>query len=84
MLVMFTLVWTIVLNALQLLNLTSKSSVIPFLAFFVLRNTRVHIYTMNGHDVSSNIKAPVNQTLSILPTLCIPNIHPDNGYIRLG
>ena len=79
----FTLVWTIALNELQSLNLTIKSSIILFLAVFALRNTRVHVCTINGHNVYSNVEAPIDQTLSILPTLCIPNIHPDEGHIRL-
>ena len=72
--VMFTLVWTIILNVLQFLNLTSKNSMIPFPAVFALGGTRIHVCIMNGHNISSNIEAPVNQILSFLPTLGTLNI----------
>ena len=82
--VMFTLVWTIILNVLQFLNLTSKSNMTLFLAVFALGSTRIHVCIMNGHNIASNIEALVNQILSFLYTLGIPNIYLNNSYIRLG
>ena len=82
--VIFTLVWTIVLNVLQFLNLMCKSSIIPFPAVFALEGTRNHVCIMNGHNIASNIEASVNQILSFLYTLGIPNIYLNDSYIRLG
>jgi len=45
-----------------------------FPAVFALRNTRVHICTINGYNIASNVKASVK----------VPNIYLDNGHIRLG
>ena len=81
---MFTLVWTIILNVLQFLNLTSKSNMTLFLAVFALGSTRIYVCIMNGHNIASNIEALVNQILSFLYTLGIPNIYLNNSYIRLG
>ena len=82
--VMFTLVWTIVLNVLQFLNLISKSGMTPFSAVFALGGTNIHVCIMNGQNIASNIEAPVNQILSFLYTLGIPNIYLNDSYIRLG
>jgi len=48
----------------------------------VLEDFRVHVGSINGHDVVAHIKAPVNEYLSVTSTLHIPYINPDNHHIR--
>jgi len=53
---MFTLVRPIALDIPQTLDSTRENSVFPLPAIFVLRDTWIHICTMNGHNIASNIE----------------------------
>jgi len=37
---------------------------------------------MNGHDVPTNIEAPVDKHFGIAATLYVPYIYPDNSHAR--
>ena len=69
-------------DALGTLDSTGSSYITPLPAVFTLRNVWVHIYSMNHCDKDSNIEVSVNQFSSIRITLDIPDIEPDNRYVR--
>jgi len=48
----------------------------PLPAIFALGNARVHVR-------STNIEAPVNKQFSVMTTLYVPYIYPDNGHVGL-
>jgi len=50
---------------------------------FTLRNARVCISHSNCRNIPSNIETLINKAFSLDSTLCIPNVNPHNGYIRL-
>ena len=50
---------------------------------FTLRNARVHINHSNHHNIPSNIETSINKAFSLDSTLCVPNVNPHNGHIRL-
>ena len=50
-------------------------------AVLVLGHTQIHISTTNSSNVSSKVKAPVNQALSFLPTLEVPDVYPYDQYV---
>ena len=56
----------------------------PFPVIFTLRYARVHIGSSNGSNIPSNIKALIDKTFDLAPTLNIPNVNPNNRHIQLG
>ena len=56
----------------------------PLPAVFALGDTRVHICSMNGSNVASNIEVSIDQSFNIITTLSIPNIYLDNHHIGFG
>jgi len=66
----------VALDALGSLNIAGQSCVFPLPAILALRNTRIHIGTLNGSDVLSNIEASVDETFSLTSTLDIPDVKP--------
>ena len=65
------------------LNSARESQITPFSTVFTLRNTRVHISYSNCCNIPSDIETPINKAFSLDSTLCIPNVDPHNGHIRL-
>jgi len=57
---MFTLVKSIALDAFCFLDSVYKNSVFPLPAISALKNTWVYVYSINGNDVSSDIKTPIS------------------------
>ena len=55
----FTFVWPIAFNTLLPLNFASKSTVFLLPAIFVLKDTQIHVCTMDSDNVSSYVKTPV-------------------------
>jgi len=49
---------------------------------FALEDVRVHICSTDSGNVSSNIETSVDKHFCILTTLRVPNIYPDNCYVR--
>jgi len=76
-------VWTVALDAFSSLNATRKGGVSPLPAILALGNSRIHIRTSNCDDVIAHIEAPVNEKFSVFSTLNIPDVNPNNGYIKL-
>ena len=55
---------------------------ISFSAVFALGNAGVHICSPNCSDIVANIKAPIDKHFSVKSTLDIPNINPNDSYVR--
>ena len=53
-----------------------------FPVVFTLENFWVHVSSMNGSNVASDIEASINQHLGIRTALEIPDIYLNNDYIR--
>jgi len=66
------------------LNSAWESRVSLFPVVFTLQNSRVHVSSSNCCNILSNIEATVDEALSSATTLDIPNIDPDNWYVRFG
>jgi len=56
----------------------------PFPAVLALGNSWVHVCSLDGSNVLSYVKAPVDEHLGIGPALDIPYIDPYNGHVRFG
>ena len=50
---------------------------------FTLRDTRTHISILNGSNILSNIEAVVNNSLDFGTTLWIPDVDPNDSWIRV-
>ena len=79
--VMFCFVWPIAFDTFGSLNMAQISRMSPFPAVFALGNTRIHVCSTNRGDVFAYIEASVDQEFSVLPTLHVPNINPNDSHI---
>ena len=79
----FYLVRAIALDILRALDSIGYCYMFSSLTIFALRDIRVHVSFSNGSNKLLYIKTPVNKTFGLTPTLNIPNINPDNQYVRL-
>jgi len=50
--------------------------VTPPPAVLALGHIQIHVNTANSGDISSKVKAPVNEILSFLPTLEVLDVYP--------
>jgi len=57
--------------------------VAPFPAIFALGNSGIHICSSNRSNVVIHIEAPIDKQFSIMTTLYIPYIYPDDGHVGL-
>ena len=64
--------------------MTYASHVPPFPTILTLQDIWVHVDTMNHSDRASYIEASVDDFLGIGLILCVPNVNPNYGHIRLG
>ena len=83
LMMVFRLVRAIALDVLGALNTAWHGSMSPSPTILVLRDIWVHIGSLNSSNKSSYIKAPINKTFSLTTTLNVPDINPNNYYIRL-
>jgi len=79
---MLRFVWPIAFDVFSSLNSAQKRGVTPFPAIFALGDSRIHICSSNCSDIVAYIKAPVDEKFSVLATLNIPYIDPNNGHVR--
>ena len=79
--VVFGFVWAVAFYALCSLNFAGKDGVFPLLVILTLEYPWVHVYPSNHSNVSSNIEVSIDKTLSLAPTLNVPNVYSDNGHI---
>ena len=63
------------------LDSTWKGCMTPPAVVLALEHTQIHVSTANSGNVSSKVKAPVNETLSFLPTLEVPDVYPNNQHV---
>ena len=82
--IMNGLVRAITFDTLHPLNSAHTWCMIPFPTFFTLWYSWVHISTINCGNKASNIEPPINEALYFYAALSIPNVDPDNGYVRFG
>jgi len=75
LMVVLSLVRAIALDIFGSLDITGQSHMSLSPAVLALRDTRIHIGSLNYHDKPPYIKAPVNKTLGLTATLNIPNIN---------
>ena len=64
------------------MHTTYKSSVSLFLVVLALEDIRIYICTLDSCDMTSNIKASIDEILGFGTTLRIPNVDLDNSYVR--
>jgi len=50
----------------------------PLPAVFALGDSQVHVRSSYGGDIPADVKAPVDEALSFVIALMIPNVDPDN------
>ena len=81
--VIFWLVRSVILYAFWALNSARESRITLLPTVFILRNARVCISYSNHHNIPSNIKTSINMVFSLDSALCVPNVDPHNGHIRL-
>ena len=81
--VIFWLVRSVTLYAFWALSSARESRMTPLPTVFTLRNARVHISHSNCRNIPSDIETLINKAFSLDSTLCIPNVDPHNGHIRL-
>ena len=62
--IVFNFMRSTILNILKALTLISESCVFSLLIVFVLRNTRIYIYTSNDSNIAYYIKESVNEYFS--------------------
>lgn len=55
-----------------------------FSAILALENSRVHIGSLNGHNVPADIEASVDKCFGFAAALNIPYVHPDDGHVQFG
>jgi len=72
------LVRAIALDVFGFLNMIGQSCMSPSPVVLALRNTRIHIGSLNCCDKPPYIKASINKTLSLTTTLNIPNVNPND------
>jgi len=82
--VILRLVRAIVPNAFGALYFARESGVSPFPAVLALENSWVYVRSLDGSDVLSYVKAPVDEHLGVGPTLDVPYIDLYNGHVRFG
>jgi len=74
----FRLVGTIAFNTSKSLYFAQKGCVTPFPAILALRDTWIHIGSLNGCNISADIEAPVDKHFGLTATLDIPYVYPDD------
>ena len=79
---MFRFMRPITLNAFGSLNSTRKGGVTLLPAIFTLGDSRIHVRSSDCSNVVAHVEAPINKKFSVLPTLHIPNIYPNDGHVR--
>jgi len=55
-----------------------------FPAILALGNSRVHIGSLNGSNVPTNIEASVDEHFGFAAALNISYVYPDDEHVRFG
>jgi len=80
----FSLVRAIALDALGAMDMAGHSHISPLPTILALRDVRVHVGSLNSCNKPPYLETSVNKTFSLTSTLNIPDVNPNNQYIRLG
>ena len=75
--VIFGSVRSIALDILGALDSAREGSMSPPPAVFALGDSWVHVCPSYSSDIPADVKAPVDETLSFVTALMIPNVDPD-------
>ena len=78
------LVRAIALDVLQALNSARKSGMSLFPAVLALRDSRVHVCSLDSSDILSYVEALINEHFGVAPTLNVPYVDPHNGHVGFG
>jgi len=78
---MFRFVRPIAFDAFGSLDTARVSGMSPFPAVFTLGDSRIHVRSSDYSDIVAHVEASVNEELSILPALHVPNVNPNYGHI---
>jgi len=81
--VVFRLVWAIAFNTLCPLYSARESGMSPFPAIFALGNSGIHVCSSDSSDLVADIEASVYKHFSIVSTLNVPYVYPDNCHVGL-
>ena len=84
LMIVFSLVRAIALDTLRALDMAEHSHMFPSPAILALRDARVHVGSLHSRNKPPYIETPVNKTFNLTSALNIPDINPNNRYIRLG
>jgi len=76
-LVIFGSVRSIALDTLGALDSAREGSMSPLPAIFALGDSQVHVHPSYSSNIPADIKAPIDEALSFVTTLMIPNVNPD-------
>ena len=82
--VVFSLMSSIALSAPGDVRATTQCRMPPLPTVFTLRNSWVHVYSVNGHNKLPNIKLSIDDVLCTRTALGIPDVHPYYCFIQLG
>ena len=80
--IIFYLMEIIVFDIFRPMYVTHKSHVFPFPTILVLRDIWVYICFSNCCNMTSNIKASVGDTFSLITTFRVLDINPDHIHVR--
>ena len=79
--IMLNLMRSITFDIARFLSLIHEGSVSPLLTVLILEDIRIHIYSLNYCDMTSYIKALVDQRFSGSTTLQVLYINPNNRHV---
>ena len=82
--VVSSIVSSIALGTPRDMRATAKCRMTPLPTVFTLRNSWVHICSMNGCNKSSNVESTIDDVLCARTTLGVPDVHPYYCFIQLG
>jgi len=78
---MFSFMWTTVLDTSCFLNPAWESYMIPPPIVLILEHIQVHIHISDSGNIASYIKTPINEIFGLATTLNVPYIYLDNGHV---
>ena len=82
--VVFGIMSSIALGAPGDVRVTTKCQMSPLPTVLTLRNPWVHVCSVNGRNVSSNVESLIDDVLCTRTILRIPDVYPYYCFIRLG
>jgi len=74
---------TIALHTFGPLNVVYASCVAPFPTVLALKNSWIHVSSIDSSDIASYVEVSVDDFFSVGPILSIPNVDPDYCHIQL-